>query len=170
MLDVMIDVETLSTMPNAVIATIAAIKFTRGSREPPVDRFYERIDLRFLDGFHVCNDTLTWIGRQSYDVQNEILGTDGVKRIELKTALTRFKEWIGSEFVYVWSHGSMFDIVILEHAFRKCDIAHPWKFWNVRDTRTIYDVGKIKLDRNSHNAIADCENQIRALQEFFTTS
>ena len=41
----------------------------------------------------------------------------------------------------------------------------PWKFYNCRDTRTIYDYGKINLNNDvpcmtKHHALHDCWNQI----------
>ena len=40
----------------------------------------------------------------------------------------------------------------------------PWIFWNVRDTRTLYDIGKVSMKslptNNAHHAIYDCHRQI----------
>jgi hypothetical protein len=40
----------------------------------------------------------------------------------------------------VWGNGATFDISILEDAYRQLDLEIPWKFWNVRDCRTVKDM------------------------------
>ena len=40
----------------------------------------------------------------------------------------------------------------------------PWVFWDVRDTRTLYDIGKVYVNSlpkgNAHHAVHDCYRQI----------
>ena len=50
----------------------------------------------------------------------------------------------------------------------------PWKFWQLRDTRTIYDIGNVNLKTISgknckvtHHSLNDCYNQIIALEIAF---
>lgn len=59
----------------------------------------------------------------------------------------------------VWSHGSMFDVAILEYWYRKFGAVPPWKYWQVMDTRTIYALCGERLSANSHDAMADAINQ-----------
>ena len=68
----------------------------------------------------------------------------------------------------VWSNGATFDIVVAENAFRQVDIKIPWNFWTIRDTRTLFDIGKVKLSdggySTSHKAVEDCERQVAVVQ------
>lgn len=61
---------------------------------------------------------------------------------------------------------AVFDITILENWFRACNTPIPWKFWNVRDVRTIVDWFNIdtrSYEREGvhHNALDDCLHQIK---------
>ena len=74
----------------------------------------------------------------------------------------------------IWANGICFDINILESAYEACNLDVPWKFWIVRDTRTIYDLGNInlnsfkrqnELDTDHHNALADCITQLLCFEQ-----
>jgi hypothetical protein len=72
----------------------------------------------------------------------------------------------------VWSHGAIFDINIAENAFRQLDMRIPWSFWNVRDTRTLYDVTGVSLKDGghvtTHKAVEDAERQAIVVQRAYT--
>ena len=71
----------------------------------------------------------------------------------------------------VWSHGAGFDVIILEWYFRKIEKAIPWSFWEVRDTRTLFDIG-INPNRatvTAHNALADAVDQAQGVQKIYRT-
>jgi hypothetical protein len=58
----------------------------------------------------------------------------------------------------------------LEHAYKVCDLTPPWKFWNLRDTRTLYDIGKVNLkdfEKSGvpHNSLYDCYKQTLGLHK-----
>jgi hypothetical protein len=60
---------------------------------------------------------------------------------------------------------SRLDVPILEAAFKACGLVVPWKFWDVRDTRTLYDVTGVNVDRSQgthHNALDDARAQAEA--------
>ena len=47
---------------------------------------------------------------------------------------------------------------------------YAWKFYNLRDTRTLYDLGKVflrNIENNKHHSLYDCYNQILTLKEAF---
>ena len=65
----------------------------------------------------------------------------------------------------VWSHGSIFDIVIVENICRHFQQAVTWKFWEVRDTRTLFDLANIEVKiQGKHNALTDAIAQSKAVQ------
>lgn len=173
MCNVMLDLETLSTAPNSAILTIGAIKFDRNSMLPllkNMDSFYERIDLKSCQdlGLHVCKETQDWWSKQSKEAREEAFAPED--RIPIKMALIKFAEWFDNT-KYLWSHGDDFDCVILESAYRACDLPVPWKFWSTRDTRTLFDLAGVNLRdytaEVAHHALHDSYRQITAAKEGF---
>lgn len=176
MTEVMLDLETLSTSGNASILIIAGIKFDRNQDKKPLlaikdmpksDIFYMKIDSNSCAkiGLDIDPETVDWWGKQSKKIRDEAFGG---KRVPLKEALMAFSKWFGN-CKYIWSNGACFDVPILENVYRKCKVKTPWKFYNVRDTRTIWDLAGIKsrdLPQNDlHHALADCHRQIWGVQK-----
>lgn len=169
MTEVMIDLETASTNINAAILTLGAIKFNSTGAIIPMesmDTFYVKIDLEDCKKYNldVNNETLDWWDLQSVEAKQEVFEGD---RVPLKDALESFKKWWGYQYNnIVWSNGSIFDVVIMEQAFKALNLTQPWKFWNVRDTRTRYADGKVRLkdfpNKIQHHALHDCYSQINA--------
>jgi len=172
MKDLMIDIETLSTRQNACVMTIGAIKFDRHAKETRSlneykrcsNTFYERITIESCKNLNldIDEDTMKWWGSQSKTAQYEIF--EHKDRVTIDVALKKLKEFARG-CTHVWSQGS-FDTVILEEVYKRCGIEKPWKFWNVRDTRTLFDLAdvdlkKIKVDGcEAHNALDDCYIQL----------
>lgn len=171
--DVMIDLETLDTLPSATILTIGAVKFDPFGDDvnnPTCEKLYIRVDIDSCDalGSTVSPDTLAWWAKQSQEAQNEAFDPEG--RVDIKLALEQlFKFCRGAK--RVWSHGAGFDVIILEHHFRKINKLIPWSFWEVRDTRTLFDLG-INPSRPpvlKHHALEDAWNQAVGVQNVFKT-
>ena len=171
--DVMIDMETLSTENNSHILTLGAIRFVRSQKTQKLtemDTFYRRISFKSNEDLemHKSSDTILWWMKQNENVRKEAFGEEG--REPLKKVLEDFKKWF-SGASYIWGHGSVFAVTILTAAFKRCKVTVPYKFWNIRDTRTIYDIHGIKLSKfkteNTHHALHDCYNQIEALRGAF---
>lgn len=164
----MIDLETLDVLPTATILTIGAVKFDpfgMDIEEPSCQKFYAKVDLDSCDryGGTVSQSTVDWWAGQSKEAQDEAFSVDG--RISIEEAMNQlYKFCWGAK--RVWSHGAGFDVIILEHYFRKVGKAIPWQFWEVRDTRTIFDLG-INPNRPpvlAHHALEDAWNQAVGVQ------
>jgi DNA polymerase III epsilon subunit-like protein len=171
--DVMIDLETLDVLPSASILTIGAVKFDPFGddvNEPDCEKFYVKVDLDSCDklGLTVSQSTLEWWAKQEQAAQDEAFSTDN--RIDISDAINQlYKFCWGAK--RVWSHGAGFDVIILEHVFRKVGKAIPWQFWEVRDTRTLFDLG-INPNRPpvlKHHALEDAWNQAVGVQNVFKT-
>jgi hypothetical protein len=171
--DIMIDLETLATSPDAAILTIGAVKFDPfGSeiKEPEMDSFYVKVDLDSCDriGLTTNDDTIAWWANQSKEAQAAAF--DPTDRIQIEDAFQQlYKFCWGAK--RVWSNGACFDIVICEHVFRKVGRAIPWKFWEVRDVRTAFDLG-INPQRppvTAHHALEDAWNQAVGIQNVYNT-
>ena len=68
----------------------------------------------------------------------------------------------------VWAHGSIFDVVIIENVCRSIDQAVPWDFWNIRDTRTIFELAEPDMpDLNGHHALYDAMRQAIGVQNCY---
>ena len=172
--DVMLDIETLSTSSNACILTIGAIKFSRGDEVPPLyqcDTFYHRISKESCEevGLQIDPSTIEWWMKQNEDAKYEVFTKKD--RISIKQALVEFSEWFGNS-KFIWGHGSVFDVTILNNAYSAHDMTPPWAFWNVRDTRTLYDIGRISVNSlpqdNTHHAVHDCYRQIVGVKRALT--
>jgi hypothetical protein len=164
--DVMIDIETLSTRPNAVIVSIGAIKFSRVGVTPELDEmdsFYTRVSRESCEllGMHVDPNTLEWWKKQDADIRYEAL-ENPVDRLTIKDALSSLSKWFGRS-QFIWGHGDDFDCVVLNEAFTICNMKVPWQFWNTRDTRTLFDIAGIRNSdlpaNDKHHPIHDCYRQ-----------
>jgi DNA polymerase III epsilon subunit-like protein len=165
---IMLDLETLDVRPTASILTIGAVKFDPYGNDierPDCDKFYVKVDLDSCDriGLTIDDNTVAWWSQQSAEAQAEAFSEDG--RIPIEDAMQQlYKFCWGAKCI--WSHGAGFDVVILEHVFNRVGRAVPWKFWQVRDTRTIFDLG---IDPNrppilKHHALEDAWNQAVGVQ------
>ena len=168
MIDAMLDLETLGTGPDAPILTIGAMIFDR--RTPPPDihtmmgtssTFYARIalDARVT----VDSDTMTWWMKQEPEARHEAFHTDN--RVSLESALCLLVKWCSTHHVrYMWSHGSSFDCVIIAWHLRRIGEDTPWRYWNIRDTRTLYELAGVTMNdlppAKKHHALYDCYRQV----------
>ena len=171
--DVMIDLETLDVLPSATILTIGAVKFDLfgdDMREKNCEKFYVKVDIDSCDrlGLTTSADTINWWSQQSEAAQNEAFSTKD--RVPVHEAINQlYKFCWGAK--RVWSHGAGFDIIILEHVFAKLNKKVPWSFWEVRDTRTLFDIG-IDPERPpvlAHHALEDAWNQAVGVQNVLRT-
>ena len=165
--EIMVDIETLSTRPNATIMSIGAIKFDRKSpikKLEEMEQFYIKITRESCEalGMRTDPETVAWWNSQDEAIRYEALENQE-NRVEIKDALRQFKKWIGRSSI-VWGNGDDFDCVILDQAYKECSMETPWKFWNTRDVRTVLDLTKIRacdLPANEkHHPVHDCYRQI----------
>ena len=171
----MIDCETLATGTQPVILTLGACKFDPLGdeiRNPKMEVLYLRLDIESQTavGREVNDDTIAWWARQTVEAQEEALGdpTTDNPRYTLTEALdSLYKFCWGAQTV--WSNGATADIIWLETAFKQVNRAQPWKFWQVRDHRTIIDIGfnPSMPTVTAHNALEDAVNQAIGVQNVF---
>jgi hypothetical protein len=169
--DLMIDLETLDVTPTASILTIGAVRFDPFGddvNEPKCDKFYVTVDLDSCDrlGLTVSDSTLEWWASQSKEAQEAAFDPTG--RIDVVDAFNQLYKFAwGAK--RVWSHGASFDVPICENVYRKIQKAIPWQFWEVRCTRTLFDLG-INPNRPpvlKHHALEDAWNQAVGVQNVF---
>ncbi len=164
---IMLDMETLSTTTSTVILTIGAVVF-----DPMSNGIIDSIELRpemeeQTDVYNrtIDESTLEWWGKQSPDAINEAMGDHG--RIPYREAMEKLAKYCWNKDA-IWSNGSVFDIMIAEHAFQQLGINTPWQFWKIRDCRTIYDLTGISIKTGhvtEHKAVEDAIWQVKVLQQ-----
>ena len=163
----MVDLETLATSPNAVILTIGAVTFDPASNKI-FDKLYYRVDVESCDrlGMTINDDTVEWWSKQSADVQTEAFAEDN--RVPIEEVIEKFHKFAWNCDAF-WSHGATFDLVILDCYYRKLNKVPPWNFWQIRDTRTLFDLGyDPEMPKEGlHNALEDASRQAIGVQTIY---
>lgn len=154
--DLMIDLETLGTRPETGVPILAIgwCAWDMLAEEPGADS--GQAFIKDPPG-EIDFDTLAWWGAQPSWPRLIAACRDGVT---LPQALVALAGGVRPR-MRVWSHGATFDAAILEYWYRRLVIPTPWKFWDVRDTRTLYDVTGERLLPNTHDAREDAVNQAK---------
>jgi hypothetical protein len=164
----MMDLETYGLTPGCVVRSVGATTFTlEGDHEPKT--FYANISATscLFARLHIEQGTHEWWAGQSAEAQ------ESLKRDQrpLRDVVKDFNAWVVSgcglreATVRVWSQGSNFDVVLWEAAARAVGVAVPWRFYNCRDTRTLYELAgfdpwSIKRAGTYHNALDDARHQV----------
>ena len=164
-MNIMLDLETLSTANNALILSIGAVKFDPHG-EGLDEKFHVAIDPHSAQaaGLHISASTvLWWMEPDRADARHELLKHT---QVDLATALDGFATWMGAPLP-VWGNGAAFDNVILRSAYEAIGLTCPWDFWDDRCYRTLKNLNlKVKLERSGthHNALDDACTQAEHLQ------
>jgi hypothetical protein len=143
----MIDLETLSTRPDAAILSIGAVVFDIETGKLG-DGFHCGIKMEDSNIYgHIDPKTVGFWLLQSQEAQESINRmTGGDNAFTLAEALQRFHQFFNLSTnpprVKVWGNGAGFDPILMESSYRRCGLEAPWKFWMTRDVRTIVDLGR----------------------------
>jgi exodeoxyribonuclease VIII len=161
MIQVMVDLETMSQRSNASIASIGAVKFEDGKI---IDKFYCTVDIKSCKelGLNIQKETVEWWSRQNPEALAELRKNN----IDIKEALADFREWYGKKSLWTWSNGAGFDNVILENAYKAIGENTPWKFYDSRCYRTVKAIINIEENERQgthHNALDDAIHQAKHL-------
>lgn len=160
----MIDIEGLATGPDTTILTIAAQSFDPfGSGCENMRHYYTRVSLEGQENRSIDDSTVAWWGTQPEEAQEEALG-EGADRIHIKTALEDLYK-LAWQHDFVWAQGPTYDMNILEHAYKENGMPLPWKFYRVRDSRTVISLWPdCPKPPTTHHALEDVRKQINLLQ------
>lgn len=162
MTHIMCDIETLGTRPGAIILSCAFVRFS--------DEAHTTLNLSVPDqealGLTRDPSTEAWWAQQ--DPAAWAHATQGA--VPLRDALQHFATWLAwaapAGDALIWCHGAGFDAPLLEAVYRAASLPCPWKFWGVRDTRTLYDLAGINVKDYAvpppHVALNDAIGQTRA--------
>ena len=168
MIHAMIDLETLSTNPDAVILTVGGVKFDPYNSVEPSQGMYFRVDVdsQTAMGRHVMQDTLDWWGRQDPEIMEEALGDKD--RISLDEMVKTLNKWCVGVDVF-WCQGPLFDYAILQNIYAQMKIPVPWNYWQIRDSRTLFSLVPRENEKRTglHNALEDCYFQAKKVQKVY---
>ena len=161
---IMIDLETMSTKPNAAIVAIGAVEF---SKEGLGREFYVTVTLSSNEeyGRHVSASTIMWWLEQSNEARKELTNA----KVGLQEALELFSVFVRSvKPTGVWGNGAGFDNVVLREAYSAVftENSEPWPFYADRCYRTIRnltDHRAVKFDGEKHNALSDAKHQAKIM-------
>jgi len=159
MSNIMVDLETMSTQPNAAIVAIGAVKFgAKGLSE----EFYAKVDLEtsVKTGGHIDPKTVMWWMTQSAEARKALSGDN----VSLFTALQEFSKFVGAKKeAKIWGNGASFDNVVLGCAYDSVNLTRPWNFWNDRCYRTMKNMFSNGIEYVEpdikHHALEDAKAQ-----------
>ena len=171
---VVVDIETLGTIPGAPIVQIAAVAFDLGASEDEWELFEVKVDVRSLiykEG--ISFDTLAWWVSQDKGTIDEVFGE--AERLDIASALNSFHKWRGfTHTKNLWGNGAAFDNELLKAALLQyCGIREPWNFRIDRCFRTVKNLYKEQVPEppfigTKHNALDDARHQARWLSQILT--
>lgn len=171
----MLDLETLSTQPNAHILETALLCF-----DPVSGGLYEPVSLHARHGLDEQNgavidaSTLEWWYKTNRAYLAKLLNpTEKESLVEtLRRMKTLFDEARGDGGLIVWNTG-VFDVGILNNAFKR--LVDPnitlVEFWEIRNCRSLQTIGDMfprlvqSVSATTHNAYEDCIRQIRYITD-----
>tara|TARA_R100000951_G_scaffold105675_1_gene99625 strand:- start:265 stop:807 length:543 start_codon:yes stop_codon:yes gene_type:complete len=174
----MIDIETLDTKSSAVVIQIAAVAFSYNNKGQVevVDQLNIKLPVapQLNRSRTISVSTVKfWLNTPA---QQQLLGEllSPETKYNYDHALVEFLEFCQNHApTEYWSQGPTFDMIILEDMLDNVGLITPWKFYQVRDLRTVQKfVGddakskKMKAENSNHNALDDCHSQIKLLQHF----
>jgi len=163
----MIDLETWGTLPGSALRSIGAVTFSPYGEPHEEKSFYANIERKscMYAGLWIDPDTEDWWARQSFEAQDRLLENCR----PLRDVVHEFALWWAQvNGTYVWSNGANFDEVLWRVAADHVDHGVPWKYWNVRDTRTCWHLARlnhkaIPFEGVQHDAIADARHQAKCV-------
>ncbi len=169
MTNVMLDLETFGTAPGCAILAIGAVQFDPRAGDLGVT-FYtdvDPVDCQRL-GLTVDASTVLWWLAQG-DVARATITRQ--PRQPLATALACFARWFPPGATRLWCHGATFDVPVLDAAYRAAGLPTPWSYRDVRDTRTLFELTDVTLQRSvtepAHHALDDAVSQALVVQEAY---
>ena len=158
----MIDLEGLATGPDTTILTIAAQAFDPFESGHYDRHYYARVTLESQENRSIDNGTIAWWATQPEHAREEAFGEQD--RIPLDQALDELGRLIWHAKL-IWAQGPTYDMNILEHAYKSYNKPLPWKYYQVRDSRTVFSLWPEQpIPPTSHHALEDCRRQIGMLQ------
>lgn len=184
--NIALDIETLSKRSTAAVIYIAAKAFSLGNSRVAGERleFKQAVDATscVMLGLDIDPVTVKWWSERPEKAKEQFSYSSKLLYVlmGLSDFIQSVKEENGAEDVVVWSQGTDFDIAILRNAFvaaynDRTEKHLPWSYTNVRDSRTFIHEGVRLIDPTAedpysiipknpgwveHDAMSDCNQLI----------
>jgi hypothetical protein len=171
-MNIMIDLETMSSASNAAILSIGAVHFD--SEHISSHEFYVSIKpISSIMYGGMDPNTIAWWMQQT-DEARQVWNDENAYSLDV--ALYKFTDWVlsfhGGKNNLMWANGPDFDCVILANAYNRLGVKQPWSFRNHRCFRTLKgffhnDVIKDLYNKHDngdgarHNALYDARLQAK---------
>lgn len=173
MTHVMIDLETMGNGHDASITQIGAVAFTEEVVLPGEFSADVRLASSAAAGLKIDPSTVTWWMEQDGAARAAWLQSQK-QAWALSRALHELEKWLTPlKAEGIWSHGSTFDLPILNNAYRSFGNSPGWNFRDARDTRTLFWLCKLNSfdpwaedaveGEVKHKAVDDARRQTRAV-------
>lgn len=167
----MVDIETLDTENTAAVVSIGAVVFDPDSLLIEDRTFHVNIDFEeALKHGTFSESTVSFWERQPEEAVATLFDPEPV---DLKTALVEFGKFVTSwkpKPKFIWGNSPAFDVAILRHAHKKCELKFPFTPWVEMDVRTLKNLlpkeAVPKKTGINHSAVDDCKWQCRIVQMF----
>ena len=165
----MIDLETLSTNPNATILTVGGVKLDPYTTAEPSQGMYFRVDVNSQTemGRDVMQETVNWWSKQPKEISDEAFSDDN--RASLDDMIKKINKFSVGVDVF-WCQGPLFDYAILQDIYKQLGYPVPWQYWQIRDSRTLFSLVPKDPDEKRtglHNALEDCYFQAKKVQRVY---
>ena len=166
----MIDIETLDTCPEATVLSVGAVRFDPFTAiEPNHRKLWRPMVSEQLDaGRTASDDTIAWWAKQDAAVRETTFTEQG------RIPVTHFFAELNKYLVGVdkiWCQGPQFDMVILENLFKQYEHHTNWAFWQIMDSRTIFNMMPVDprkaIQQNAHSADDDAYWQAVCVQQTY---
>lgn len=147
-----VDIETLSTKPNAVVLSLGCVSFQFETKkmfsEYLENGFYVKLDIKaqIEAGRKIQKDTVDWWLSQSAEAK--LVTKPSNEDVHPLDALKQFSRYVSSlrtfegfsDNSFVWSRGPNFDFPIIESLCDTFKMKPPYSTWSIRDLKTMFDV------------------------------
>lgn len=169
-MEVMVDIETLSTHPDATVLSIGAVAFSAPLGIAPV-AFSATLDRHEQTRRRIDADTVAWWVDQASENPGSI-SIFSERRLEpVATALSRLTDYVHHWCTAdegIWANGPDFDLVILRSLYEDAGMEAPWTHRQHRCFRTLKQIVRsigavVEVAPNPqwHNATSDADYQAR---------
>lgn len=160
---IMVDLETLGTVPGCTILSIGAVFFDKD--QGLGEEFYRvisRVDCALI-GLEEDPSTINWWDRQSAEARTVLIEAALDGQSSMGQVLTDFTAYIKRDTkVKVWGNGADFDNAILAVAYRAVNQRQGWTAYNGRCYRTVKNLlpgPELVRSGTYHNALDDAKTQ-----------
>jgi len=165
MKNIMVDLETLGTVPGCAILSIGAVYFDTEEGVDTANAFYTPISRKSCEEAGLWEDpeTIDWWKRQGPAAQKVLKAAAAKKAPTLDAALDAFDAFIKQNTsVKVWGNGADFDNPIMAVAYSALGRKQGWGNWSGRCYRTLKNIApgpKLVRIGVHHNALDDAISQ-----------